>query len=148
MNQNIQFDPMMDLSFMPGIDTILPTPSVNTLNTYGPYEGFLKGNLFKDLYGPYKNYQPARIIPTSEQQELLLNLDQMAFAAHELNLYLDVHPDNREALKEFNEMRKMALDALETYEEKYGPVMITSNQLENYPFAWVENVWPWEKEAN
>ena len=28
---------------------------------YGPYEGFIKGNLFKNLYQQYKNYQPAII---------------------------------------------------------------------------------------
>lgn len=148
MNQNIQFDPMMDQSFMPGTQPFLPTPSVNVLNTYGPYEGFLKGNLFKDLYDPYKNYQPARLVPTSEREELLLNLDQMAFAAHELNLYLDVYPDDRDALREFNEKRKMALTALTAYEEKYGPVVITSDSLETYPFSWVEDSFPWEKEAN
>ena len=43
----------------------------NSLNNilYGPYEGFIKGNLFKNLYQQYKNYQPAIITPKNEQEQ-------------------------------------------------------------------------------
>ena len=48
--------------------------SNNTL--YGPYEGYIKGNLFKNLYEEYKDYQPAKLLPKSEEEEALLNLNQ------------------------------------------------------------------------
>ena len=67
--------------------------SINS-NLYGPYEGFIKGNLFNNLYDPYKNYTPTRLVPKSEQEEALLNIDQVQFAMHELNLYLDNYPND------------------------------------------------------
>ena len=35
-------------------------------------EGFIKGNMFKDEYQPYKNYQPTKIIPRNDKETLLL----------------------------------------------------------------------------
>ena len=43
----------------------------NKLNLYSPDEAYLKGNLFRSLYSPYKNYQPAQLKPTSEKEKLL-----------------------------------------------------------------------------
>lgn len=145
MNQNYQFDPnMMDQNMMPGNGNYLPTPG--NLNLYGPYEGFMRGNLFQNLYDPYENYRPARLIPNDEREELLLNISQMAFAAHELNLYLDVFPNDRNALTQFNRYRRMANEAMNIYENKYGPLTLTSDTLETYPWAWESKQWPWEKE--
>ena len=31
-------------------------PVTNNLDLYNPYEGYLKGNAFKDEYIPYKNW--------------------------------------------------------------------------------------------
>lgn len=146
MNQKFQFNPMMDQSFMPGIGALLPNP--NQLNLYGPYEGFMNGNLFKNLYQPYKNYTPVKITPKSEQEELLLNVDQISFAAHELNLYLDVFPNDRNALDLFNRYRKMTEEAIDIYEKKFGPITLASNTLETSPWAWENVTWPWEKEVN
>ena len=72
----------------------------NNTNLYGPYEGYLKGNMFKDKYEAYKNYMPEKLIPQSEQDETLLNLNQMHFAMHEANLYLDIYPNDKEMLIE------------------------------------------------
>ena len=41
----------------------------------GSYEGYIRGNLFTDLYNQYKNYRPAKLIPNNEQAELLLNVN-------------------------------------------------------------------------
>ncbi len=146
MNQNFAFNDMMDSVLLPGIGPLMPNDE--NLNLFGPYEGFIKGNLFKDLYQQYKNYQPAKLTPNSEREELLLNLDQISFAAHELNLYLDIHPEDRKALALFNQYRKMENDAMNAYEVKYGPLTTKSDALEAYPWAWEGTVWPWEKEAN
>ena len=58
-------------------------------NLFSPYEGYLKGNLFQNLYDGYKNYKPYNIPVKNERDELLLNVGQLSFAAHELNLLLD-----------------------------------------------------------
>ena len=114
-------------------------------NLYGPYEGFIKGNLFKNLYQQYKNYQPMTLVPKSEQEEELLNLNQIQFAMHELNLYLDVFPNDQEMLKKFTMYRNNYNKLLEDYEQKYGSININSNVLNNIPFEWSTTPWPWNR---
>ena len=42
----------------------------NYLN-YDVYDGFIRGNMFKNLYKPYKKNEPFDIKPMNEQAELL-----------------------------------------------------------------------------
>lgn len=145
MNNNFGYDsyryPNMP---MLNDNQILPTPNpVKNMNLAEPYQGFLQGNLFNDLYEGYKNYRPARIVPNNEQAELLLNVDQLTFAAHELNLYLDVHPDDRQMIQLFNKYQEMAQEAIQKYESKYGPLSVSTPSGTNQ-FSWEAYAWPWE----
>lgn len=119
--------------------------SYNTqLNLYNPYQGYVRGNLFKNLYQEYKNYSPIKLNINSEKMEMLVNIGQMGFAAHELNLYLDNYPNDRDALNLFNKYSKMTLELVKKYESKYGPLMV-SNYLDSHiPFKWESEKWPWE----
>lgn len=120
---------------------------VNNTNTnlYGSYEGYIKGNMFKNLYDQYKNYKPAKLIPNNEQAELLLNLNQTTFAAHDIKLYLDIFPNDKNMINLYNDYQQKADIALKEYERKYGP--ITSNTLsQNNIFSWETYSWPWEME--
>ena len=110
---------------------------------FGAYEGYLKGNLFKDLYEQYKNYTPATIRPTSEKEQELFNLNQVAFAMHDLNLYLDIYPNDRNMLNTFMEYQRMYKNILENYEQKYGPINVTDVDG-NIPFSWESKNFPWE----
>ena len=110
-----------------------------------PYEAFIRGNLYNNLYQQYKNYRPAKLIPNNEQAELLLNVDQLTFATHELNLYLDIYPDNQMMIKLFNHYTKMANEAIERYEKKYGPLTVNA-QSNLDAFSWQAYSWPWEME--
>ena len=119
----------------------------NSLNNilYGPYEGFIKGNLFKNLYQQYKNYQPAIITPRNEQEQTLFNLDQIQFAMHELNLYLDNYPNDRDMFNQFVMLRNSYNKLLMEYENKYDAINVNSISLNNVPFGWVEQTWPWDR---
>ena len=127
-------------------------PNDNTMNNnnslYGPYEGFINGNLFSDLYSPYKNYMPNKLIPNSEYEEDLLNLNQMQFACHELNLLLDNYPNDQNILNLFNKYRLNFYNLLQSFEDKYGPITILSDNFNNIPWAWDDEPWPWEGDAN
>lgn len=112
---------------------------------FGPYEGFIRGNLFRNAYEPYKNYQPDRLTPRSEQEEALLNLNQMQFAMHELNLYLDNFPNDRDMMNQFVMFRNTYNRLLADYENRYGAITINSPSLNNVPFGWVEQNWPWDR---
>lgn len=116
-----------------------------TQNLANPYEGYVRGNMFNDLYQQYKNYRPARLVPDNEQAELLLNVNQLSFAAHDMRLYLDVHPEDTEMIRLYNQYQQQANEAIRTYEEKYGPILQNSLSKENR-FSWEAYSWPWEME--
>ena len=118
--------------------------NMGNTNIYTPYEGFIRGNMFKNLYDPYKMDRPFEIQPMNEQSEILTNIDSLGFSMVYLNLYLDVFPDDRNALDLFNKYRKQKEELLKQYENKFGPMVITSDALNMYPWAWDNKPWPWE----
>lgn len=123
---------------------ILQNNMMSNINLYQPKEGFEKGNLFPSLYEQYKNYSPANLIARTEQERMFFELSSLCFVAHELNLYLDIYPNNLQMIQLFNDYRKQADELKRDYENKYGVINITSLALEQSPFAWVEQPWPWE----
>ena len=71
------------------------SPSRNNQdNIFDPKDGFEKGNMFMNLYSQYNNYQPTNLKPRNEQEKLLFNIQSISFAAHDINLYLDTHPQS------------------------------------------------------
>ena len=104
-------------------------------------EGFQKGNMFMNLYSPYKNYVPAELTPKNEKESLLWELSTFSFAAHELNLYLDIHPNDQSMFLLFMDYQKKANRLMKEYEQKYGPITINSEEMNS--FDWI-NEWPWE----
>lgn len=43
-------------------------------------DGFSKGNMFNNLYDPYKNYKYERVVANNKQEELLLEIMALSFA--------------------------------------------------------------------
>lgn len=144
MNNNEYFFNNFNKYAIEGMNNFNFNQNMNNMETYPPTEGFEKGNLFPNLYQQYKNYQPAKLIPKNEQQKLFLEYLSLSFAAHELNLYLDIYPNNSTMIQLFNNYRKQAQSLKEEYENKYGVISIKSESLEQSPFVWVEQPWPWE----
>ena len=113
-------------------------------NLENPKDGFEKGNLFSNLYDSYKNYQPMKLKPKTEEERLLYNLLAISFATHELNLYLDLHPDNQSMLMLFNDYKKQKEKLTKEYEEKYGPLTVCTTSSNDSIFEWEKKDWPWE----
>lgn len=118
----------------------------NSLTT--PIEGYNLGNMFANLYDQYKNYKPDTLRATNDQERLFLELSQMNFAAHEINLYLDLNPNDISMLKLFNDYRQKANELTNEYEAKYGPLNLSSDSLNETPFMWEKSPWPWEDRFN
>ena len=112
--------------------------------TLEPYEGFIKGNLFKNLYDPYKNYKPQQLNANNEREALLYQVMQYKFALIELNLYLDTNPNDKEAIELFNKYQRMEKQMCKQYESMYGPLTIDSEYLNNNNWVWNNSPWPWE----
>lgn len=112
--------------------------------TIDPYEGFIKGNIFKNLYEPYKNYKPQQLDATNEREALLYQVMQYKFALIELNLYLDTNPNDKEIIELFNKYQQMEKQMCKQYESMYGPLTIDSKYLNNDNWLWNKSPWPWE----
>ena len=115
----------------------------NANNIFGAYEGYLKGNMFKNIYEQYKDYKPATIKLTNEKEQDLFNLNQIGFAMHDLNLYLDVNQDDSQILNLFSQYKDLYNDLFTQYENKYGPICV-NNVNNQIPFEWEKMVFPWE----
>lgn len=117
----------------------------NNITLYEPLQGFTSGNMFKNTYIPYKNYKPYELNPKNEKEYDLMLVQTYAFAAHDLNLYLDTNPQDTKILNQRNEYLNLYKQALNNYETKYGP--ITNQTITNQnTYYWDTNKWPWEGE--
>ena len=135
-NQNNSFENMYNKQQMSVKNT--------SNNLYDPYNGFIRGNMFKNLYDPYKLNEPYEVKPMNDQAKLLTNIDALGFAMIDLNLLLDVYPNNQEAINLFNQYRKQKESLTNEYESKYGPITTNSDSLNSYPWAWDDMPWPWD----
>jgi len=117
---------------------------MNDNSLYDPYNGLIRGNLFKNLYDPYKIRVPYDIKPMNEQAELLTYIDALCFAMTDLNLYLDIYANDKSAIDLFNQYRVEKDKLTNEYENKYGPITLNSDSLNSYPWAWDDMPWPWD----
>ena len=67
----------------------------------GIMEGYVLGNMERGTYIPYKNYKPKKINAYSEQQKMLLRIQELDFIINDLNLYLDVYPNDMKCYEIF-----------------------------------------------
>ena len=124
--------------------TLLDLTNVNEnkLNLFTEKEGFLRGNIFKNEYEPYKNLTYINVVPKNDREAKLYNVMCYAHAITDLNLYLDTHPESMEALKVLKEMIKEEEKAKKEYIASYGPLEICDT--EGHKFKWINSPWPWE----
>lgn len=113
----------------------------NIIEIVSPSEGFNRGNLFDNYFWPYK-YQ-ADVTPLNEKEKLMLKLQIYCFAAHELNLYLDLYPNDIEMIGLYNQYMEEVDEYKNEFESKYGPITLGIN--EEYNWKWINSPWPWER---
>jgi len=78
------------------------------------------------------------------QQELLNQLQQIAFYLVDLNLYMDTHPDCPQGLALYNTYATKLRELRMQYEQAYGPLLNFGNMLAKNGFDWINSPWPWE----
>lgn len=114
----------------------------NDLKLVSAKEGFLRGNMFANLFDPYKDLTYLPLKPSSEREELLYEIMSYDFAINDLNLYLDLHPEDSEMYKKFKIYTKECMELKDEYSKKYGP--LTLDQIDSKEYMWEENSWPWD----
>lgn len=81
---------------------------------------------------------PPEFYPLMEQ------LQQVDFVLVELTLYLDTHPEDLEAIKQFNHYSKERKKIKKAVESVYGPLQQFGNSYSGYPWSWNDSPWPWQ----
>ena len=119
-------------------------PATNPMSIVEPAEALRRGNLFTNLYQPYLAQEPFPVKVSNDREQMLNNVRELGFAAHELNLYLDDFPDDQNAIQLFNQYKQLSDQLTVDYERQYGPLTVNSDALDTYPWAWIQNPWPWD----
>jgi len=79
----------------------------------------------------------------SFREKMLAELMAADFTVIELNLYLDTHPSDQNAIKLYNTGVKRSKMLRDNYERQYGPLTARLS-FSNYPWQWITSPWPWE----
>ena len=75
------------------------------------------------------------------KEEAMQKVRETMFAVNEIALYLDTHPQDRNALQVHKKYVEEYKEAKKHYEENFGPLSIYT---ENDNWSWVYDKWPWE----
>ena len=100
------------------------------------------GNIFIDTYKPYKNYKSKKINAYSEQQKMLLRIQELDFIVNDLNLYLDVNPNDMSKYEVFKRHALELEELKKRYYEKYQVLELVKDTKNKY--TWDNNPWPWD----
>ncbi|WP_348622025.1 spore coat protein CotJB [Paenibacillus polymyxa] len=75
---------------------------------------------------------------------LLEKLQAVDFVLVELNLYLDTHPDDLQAIEQFNKLTQERTAIANEYQMLYGPLQNFGRAYSKYPWEWSQSPWPWQ----
>ena len=108
---------------------------------YESTKALARGTLFPGLDLPLGNMvnQAAPNVPMAE-------LMAIEFAAHDLSLYLDTHPEDVEAFAVYRDLLRLSEEGAKRYAARYGPICKT-DMIDSDSFSWLQSPWPWELNA-
>ncbi len=75
------------------------------------------------------------------KEDLMRKIQACDFAMKEAELYLDCHPDSKQALDYFHKMHKEGDSYKLEYENRYGPITSADSSMSEW--NWVMDKWPW-----
>lgn len=93
-------------------------------------------------------YQRNSSVPSGDSKcDMMRKIQETDFAITDLNLFLDTHPNCKEALELFTKLSATSKSLKSDYQRKYGPLYATQSP-NAVPFAWVDDDynWPWQKQ--
>jgi spore coat protein JB len=80
-----------------------------------------------------------------QQAAMLKKIQEIEFVAVELNLFLDTHPKDGDALNDYNCAAEMAQKYRTEYEQEYGPLVgFGIGGFSRGSWLWEQGPWPWE----
>lgn len=134
-----------------GVDGMGSLPASAPLaNPYVPFQptgakqydanfALVRGTLFPGLDLPFMG-----MVNTSELSSTPLHeLQALDFAVQELGLYLDTHPDDKEALSLFIAYSDLYEAGKAEYQRRYGPLEQAVAGRGGF-YDWLDDPWPWD----
>lgn len=110
---------------------------------YEPRKALIRGTLYPGLDLPFMgmvNQKELNVTPKTE-------LQAAGFAIQELALYLDTHPDDKEALELYRMYQKLYHKGMMEYPQECG-VLNHKTPVDHKKYTWLSDPWPWEYAAN
>lgn len=74
----------------------------------------------------------------------LRQLQALDFVLVELNLYLDTHPGDANAIEQYNQFTQQRWQVANDFEARYGPLMNFGHSYSGFPWQWNDTPWPWQ----
>ncbi|WP_318840672.1 spore coat protein CotJB [Paenibacillus sp. BJ-4] len=93
---------------------------------------------------PAPGYTPQTKPGDAQFYALLEKLQAVDFVLVELNLYLDTHPDDLQAIEQFNKLTQERTAIANEYQLLYGPLQNFGRAYSKYPWEWSQAPWPWQ----
>lgn len=81
------------------------------------------------------------------RRALFDRIGAVSFAMDDLRLFLDTHPNCREALSLFTEYMNLRQELVAQYTREYGPIDAYSVDTDK-GWTWIDEPMPWKTEAN
>lgn len=110
---------------------------------YEAAKGLVRGTLFPGLDLPFMGMVNQKELPVTPKTQL----QALGFAVNELALYLDTHPEDKEALQLYREYQKLHARLAAEYAKRCGP-MTHKMPVDDETYTWLDDPWPWEFAAN
>ncbi len=82
-----------------------------------------------------------------QQWEMLMDLMELEFTLVELNLFLDTHPEDAEALRMFNRVSREFDVVKREYGQMFGPLVNFGHCTSEGEWKWLDMPWPWQINA-
>ena len=73
----------------------------------------------------------------------MCKLSVAQFAAWELHIYLDTHPNDTEALAAYKKHTAKAKELKQEFETRFGP-LTAGHVFGSATWEWIDNPWPWD----
>lgn len=122
---------------------------------------YVRPQSYKNLNSPFQTLKQGTFLPifmihinhekylkegvTMNKEGLLRKLQALNLIAVDLQLFLDTHPGNKEALEDYRQVTKQYQKLREDYEYEYGPLTNFGYMTSFDQYSWVNDPWPWEQ---
>lgn len=83
-----------------------------------------------------------------KRDELLKQLTVLDFMLVDLGLFLNTHPDEQEAIAEYNQVVIEADRVRAQFEQHYGSLCSFRSKSPTSSWIWPADPWPWCREGN